>query len=126
MLGLFNRFGRSRDLRLLDQEIRAAGLHPALVPEAVKLTTLRLLKDMSAVTPEASRPAAELLVYCILGPAGFAEENGERQATEMEERLHRAIDAGDSLDARLVLLALHADLVQAEIVRHYGLEADRS
>ncbi len=45
MLGLFGIFGRSHELQRLDQALRGGGLHPRLVPEAVKLTTLKLLKE---------------------------------------------------------------------------------
>ena len=44
-LGLFGVFGRSDDLRSLDKAFRAFDLHPARVPDAVKLTALNLLKD---------------------------------------------------------------------------------
>jgi hypothetical protein len=43
MLGLFGIFGRSRDLQRLDRSLLGVGLDPRLVPEAVKLTTLKLL-----------------------------------------------------------------------------------
>jgi len=38
-------FGRSHDLRQLDQALRSVDVHPAVVPEAVKLTIVNLLKD---------------------------------------------------------------------------------
>ena len=44
-LGLFGVFGRSGDLRALDDALRAAGMHPALAPEAVKIAALNLLKE---------------------------------------------------------------------------------
>ncbi len=34
MLGLFGSFGRSHELRRLDQALRGVGLNPRLVPEA--------------------------------------------------------------------------------------------
>ena len=36
MLGSFGIFGRSHDLKRLDQELLGVALHPRLVPEAVK------------------------------------------------------------------------------------------
>ncbi len=48
MLGFFGIFGRSHELTRLDQAVRAVGLHPLLLPEAVKLTTLNLLGEASA------------------------------------------------------------------------------
>ncbi len=44
-----------------------------------------------------------------------------RQATEA--RLEAALEAGDSLDARFVLLVLHAGVIQAQVVERYRLEA---
>ena len=41
-----------------------------------------------------------------------------------EARLEAAIEAGDSLDARLVLLALHAGVIQEHVVERYQLETD--
>ena len=43
-IGLFGVFGRSGDLRQLDQALRSVDVHPRLVPEAVKLTVVNLLR----------------------------------------------------------------------------------
>ena len=124
MLGFFGVFGRSHELRSLDQALRGVGLHPRLVPEAVKLTTLKLLGEAGA-NPD-SRPyaaAAELLGYCVLGAQGFTECNDPGLTEAVEARLAAALEAGDNLDARVVLLTLHAGLVQPSVVERYGLEA---
>ncbi len=126
MLGLFGIFGRSRELQCLDQAVRAVGLHPRLVPEAVKLTTLRLLKGTdsgASPSPRAYDAAAEMLGYCMLGPQGFTEANDLHLTEAAEGRLEAALKAGESLDARLVLLALHAGVVQVQVVERYQLEA---
>lgn len=122
MFKLFSQWGRSRELRLLDEELRAAGLHPHLVPEAVKLTMLRLLKGAGGIGRQGCGELSLLLAYCILGGGDFAETQGASVAAAMEQRLQTAIDSGDSLDAQLVLLALHAGLVDAAMVEAYGLE----
>ncbi len=41
----------------------------------------------------------------------------------MEGRLAAAPEAGDSLDARVVLLTLQARVIQPSVVERYGLEA---
>ncbi len=126
MLGFLGMFGRSRELQRLDQAVRAVGLHPRLVPEAVKLTILRLLKEAdsgASPAPRAYDAAAEMLGYCMLGPQGFTEANDLRLTEAAEACLEAALEAGDSLDARLVLLALHADVIQAQVVERYQLEA---
>ncbi len=125
MLGLFGMFGRSPELQRLDQALRDGGLHPRLVPEAVKLTTLKLIKEVVGSNPD-PRPyaaAAELLGYCVLGAQVFTEYNGPSLKEAVEARLAAALEAGDSLDARVVLLTLHAGVIQSGVVERYGLEA---
>ncbi len=125
MLGLFGIFGRSDELQRLDRALRGVGLHPRLVPEAVKLTTLKLLNETSRASPgpHPYAAAAELLGYCVLGAQGFIEANDLCLTEETEARLEAALEAGDSLDARLVLLALHSGIIQVRVVERYRLEA---
>ena len=126
MIGFFGIFGRSRELRRLDDALRAVDLHPRLVPEAVKLTTLKLLKEEHGENPEppAFTAAGELLGYCLMGPRAFTEANGPELTAAVEARLEAALAAGHSLDARLVLLALYAGVIQPAVVERYGLETD--
>ena len=125
-LGFLGVFGRSEDLRSLDHALRAAGLHPALVPEAVKLTALSLLRDATGEKPaeEDYREAASLLAYCALGSGIFAEANGELAAIAAGHRIEAALEAGDGLDASLILLALHAHIVHPGVRETYELEID--
>ncbi len=126
MFGFLGMFGHSRELQHLDQAVRAVGLHPRLVPEAVKLTILKLLKEADSGASPALRAygaAAEMLGFCMLGPQGFTEANDLPLTEAPEARLEAALEAGDSLDARLVLLALHAGVIQAQVVERYQLEA---
>ncbi len=124
MLGLFGIFGRSQELQRLDQALRGVSLNPRLVPDAVKLTTLKLLGEASAGPDPASYAAvAELLGYCVLGAQGFTECNDPSLTEAVEVRLAAALEAGDNLDARVVLLTLHAGVIQPSVVERYGLEA---
>lgn len=126
MLGLFGIFGRSREVQRLDDAVRDVGLHPRLMPDAVKLTTLKLLKEAhrdARPDQQAYDAAAEMLVYCILGPQGFTEANRLRLTEATEARLEAALETGDSLDARLVLLTLHAGVIHSQVVARYRLEA---
>lgn len=124
MLGLFGIFGRSLDLKRLDQALLGVGLHPRLVPEAVKLTTLKLLGELGAGRdPDSCAAAAELLGYCILGAEEFTQHNSPRLTVSVEQRLAAALVAGDNLDARIILLTLHASIIQPSVVEHYGLQA---
>jgi hypothetical protein len=122
MLGLFGIFGRSHDLKRLDQALLGVGLHPQLAPEAVKLTTLKLLGEAGVGRdPAAYATAAELLGYCILGAQGFFQHNNLSLTESVEQRLADALEVGDNLDARLILLTLHAGIIQSSVVERYGL-----
>lgn len=126
MLRLFSLFGRSADLTAFDDALRACGVHPLLVPEAVKLTVLRLHRR-AGTAGQGAAPYAEtaaLLAYCLLGHDGFAEANDARTAQRAETRVDAAIDAGESFDAKIILLALHAGLIAPEIADRFEI-ADR-
>ncbi len=125
-LGLFGIFGRSQELREFDKALRAVDLHPNLVPEAVKLTAVKLLKERAQareLQPRAYGAAAEILAYCMVGAEGFAAANGAELAADLERRIEEARDQGTSADAQLVLLALHARVIQPSVVEYFQLES---
>jgi len=125
-LGLFGIFGRSPRLRALDQAFRAIDLHPRLVPEAVKLTIISLLEDHAVngePTPQAYRDAAGLVGYCMLGAGAFLSEDEPERLAEIERRIERALEFSATLDAKLVLLTLHAKVIQPSVVEQFGLES---
>jgi len=99
-------FGRSHDLRQLDQALRSVDVHPAVVPEAY-------------------RAAAEIVGYCMVGADIFAGANAAEVVLAVERRIEAALQSGESLDAQLVLLTLHAGVIQPSVVRAYGLETTR-
>jgi hypothetical protein len=123
--GLFGVFGRSEDLRALDQALLAAGLHPALVPDAVKLTVLNLLKDARGEDPSAQdyRETAALLGYCALGREVFSAANSSVAASAAEHRIEAALEAGEGFDASLILLALHAVIIHPDVKESFQFES---
>lgn len=126
-LGFMGRWGRSAVLRSMDAELKALDLHPSLVPEAVKLAALRILMEPTggaSPSAEDNRAAAELLAYCVLGVGTFAEANGSFLTNAVEKRIDLALDDGTSPDAKLILLALHANVIQPSVVEHFKLESD--
>ena len=123
MFGLFGLFGKSRQLVALEGELREAGVHPRLVPDAVKLTVLRLLPGGGkAARPEEMRDAAQLLAYCILGPEDFAEMTTVRTRDAVERRLDVVLDHPQSLDAQIVLLALKTDNAHPDVAERFEVE----
>jgi hypothetical protein len=128
MLGMFGIFGRSQEIKRLDDALRAAGLHPRLVPDAVKIATIKQLKEAGRGTaePHACAKAAELLSYCILGPRGFIEETDDPVKIDaVEARIDAAVDSGQGLDARLVLLTLQAGITHPSVIERYRLAIER-
>ncbi|TPJ82800.1 hypothetical protein [Mesorhizobium sp. B2-6-2] len=125
-LGFLGMFGRSGDLRQLDDALRAADLHPALVPEGVKLTIVNLMNDRWPDEPPADAYAsvAQLCGYCVAGRHVFEQANGREPTLQVERRIEAALEAGDSFDAQIVLMTLHAKLTNAEVVARYGLRAE--
>ncbi|TVR07233.1 MAG: hypothetical protein EA385_13240 [Salinarimonadaceae bacterium] len=125
--GFMGVFGRSHDLKQLDAALRAADLHPKLVSEAVKLTVVNLLKDHAVgaePAPQAYAAAAEMLAYCMLGPTMLSATSPPDLIQRVEARIERALGAGEGLDAQLILLTLHAKVVQPEVVDRFGLSSE--
>ncbi|WFP63123.1 hypothetical protein [Mesorhizobium sp. WSM4904] len=125
-LGFLGMFARSGDLRQLDDALRQADLHPALVPEGVKLTIVNLMNDRwpEEPPPQAYQSVAQLCSYCVAGRDTFEQANGKELTLEAEHRIEAALEAGDSFDAQIVLMTLHAKLISAEVVERYGLTAE--
>lgn len=127
MLGIFGIFGRSQEMQRFDQALRGAGLNPRLVSDAVKITTLKQLKEESGgASPDirACTMAAELMSYCVLGRQEFLNSKGEVETEVVEARLMTAIEAGQGLDARLVILVLHAGFVHPSVVERFNLRVE--
>jgi hypothetical protein len=125
-IGFFGYFGRSSELREFDTALRSVDLHPRLVPEAVKLAAVKLLQERAkdrALEPRSYREAAEIIAYCMTGGEAFAAANDARLAAEVERRIEAALDSGTNLDAKLVLLTLHANVIQPSVVADFGLES---
>lgn len=127
MLGLFGIFGRSQDLQRIDDALRACGLHPNRMPDAVKLTMLKQLKegnDGRSPSSQACASASELLVYCSLGAKEFSQSNGPARTKAAELRVISALESGYGPDARLVLLTLHAHVIHPSVVERFNLASE--
>jgi hypothetical protein len=125
-LGFFGLLGRSPELRAFDRALYDVDLHPKLVPEAVKLTAVRMLADQAdqdEPEPQSYRQAAEIIAYCMIGAEAFAGANDQALARDVERRIEAALETGASLDAKMVLLALHARIIQPSVIDHFELES---
>jgi DNA-binding NarL/FixJ family response regulator len=128
MFGFFGTsFGRSTELQTLDQALVDVGLPKRALPDAVKYAALRQLKEEmpgGKLPPAAYADAAELLGYCALGRDGFLDATDSARTQAVEARIETALQMTDSLDARLVLLTLHAGVIQASVVHAFDLAVD--
>lgn len=126
-IGFLGRFGRSEDLRLLDAALEQAGLAAAAIPEGVKLAAVGLMVDGNAPEPPpaAYRPVGDMMAFCALGEQAFARRHGAAGLAILAARMEAAIAAGDGADARIILLMLHAGLIDPELLDSYGIEAER-
>jgi hypothetical protein len=81
-----------------------------------------LLKEAGGANtgPRPYVATAELLGYCVQGSQRFTECNGPSLTEAVEARLAAALEAGDSC---VVLLTMHAGVIQQSVVERYGLEA---
>lgn len=126
-IGFWGRFGRSRDLKQLDEALRGVDAHPATIPEAVKLVVVKLLKQHAIgrePAAQAYRVAAEMIGYCSLGREPFSRSNGDILTGSVERRIGEAIDSGETLDAQLLLLALESRLIQPSVVQAFELVSE--
>ena len=124
MFSIFDIFGRSASVKALEHALREAGLHPLLLPEAVKLTILQIQKKDRTTADSTHDDAAQLLAYCMLGREQFIESNDLDAAVRVEQRFEAAIAEGDSRDAKIILLALHAGLIAPDIADRIDVEAE--
>lgn len=129
LFGLFGLRERSRHLQILDDHLRAAGVHPLLIPEEVKLTVLKFLKagpglDRDSQPNEpALAEAGRLLAYCFAGREEYVESNGAGAEAEQERKLALALEAGEGIEARIVMLALASGIAHESIAARFELEA---
>jgi hypothetical protein len=127
--GFLGRFGRSADLRAFDEGLRQADVHPAQIVDGAKLAAVRLVQkhDQAGSLPDqAYQDAAWLIALCIQGEARMTALFGQDTARKLAHRVETAPDRPESLDADLVLLALHAGLVAPAVADEFGLSVEQT
>ena len=60
----------------------------------------------------------------MIGAEGFAGANDVDLALRVGERIERAMEAGDSLDAQIVLVTMTARVIQPSVVERFELTLD--
>jgi hypothetical protein len=59
----------------------------------------------------------------MVGADAFAAANDAQLASDVEGRIELALISGTNLDARLVLLTLHAGVCQPSVIEQFQLES---
>jgi hypothetical protein len=59
----------------------------------------------------------------MLGAGAFVSEDEPERLADVERRIERALEFSSTLDAKLVLLTLHARVIQPSVVEHFQLES---
>lgn len=87
---------------------------------------MNLIKDHAIgpePAPQAYRAAAEIIRYCMIGAEAFAHVNGADLTFQTERRIEAALGSGVSLEAQLVLLTMHAGVIQPSVIQQFKLES---
>ena len=128
LFGLFGLRERSKHLQILEDNLRAAGVHPQLIPEEVKLTVLKFVKAGPGLDLD-SRPnepalaeAGRLLAYCFAGREEYTASAGAASAEEQERRLALALEAGAGIEASIVMLTLASGIAHETIAERFEVE----
>lgn len=128
ILSVFGIRGRPKEVHRLSDALRDAGIHPASVPDSVKIAVIKLLRENDggkiADIDTSCEKAAPMVAYCMLGRNEYADVNDVAAADEVENRLRLAIDSGESLDAQLAMLTLLARVTHPDVVDTFDLEID--
>jgi len=128
ILSVFGIRGRPKEVHQLEDALSALGLHPKRVPDSVKLAAVKLMKEAEggamADAEVSYARAAPLLVYCMLGIDDYTTANGAGDTAAAEFRLRHAIESGESLDARLAMLTVIANVVHPAIIEEFDLQVD--
>ena len=126
--GLFGLRERSKHQQILEDYLRASGVHPQLIPEEVKLTVLKFIKAGPGLDAN-SRPndpalaeAGRLLAYCFAGREEYVSSAGAGSADEQERRLALALEAGEGIEASIVMLALTSGIAHHSIAERFEVE----
>ena len=129
IFSVFGIRGRSKEVYQFDDVLRVSGLEPEVVPFALKLATIKLLKETNSDTAfslgdELVANVAQFICYSILGPDAYKAANGSEALESVENRLNKAIKLGDNLDARVMMLTLLSKVIHPQVVAKFDLSID--
>jgi len=134
MFTLQDFFGGSKRrsaLLLLDRALTALEVNPAYIDDGMRFAIFRWAQAAAANTVSESgvmdalmRRAAELISFCVIGPAETEAQWGATVRAEREARFDAVIASGDdeTFDAKLIKLVLAKEIAAPDIQARVSLE----
>lgn len=120
--------------KAFDRGLREAGVHPALVEDAMRLAVYRWVsdrvpgpgRDPGLFHQEEMEAAGRFAAFVMTGPATLTAESAGAHLGELEARFDAVLDAPDhdTVDTRLVRLILSLDRAADEIASRIEIEVD--
>jgi|TARA_B100000530_G_scaffold128968_1_gene80579 hypothetical protein len=115
-------FGRSRRLEELSGAFRASGVHPDLIPDAVLLTIIKLLKstygkDISSGMSD----TCDFFAYLLLGQEALKYNLQDSKVYAFEKRLESALENSSCLDYKLLALSYHSGLINPAVKKEFKI-----
>ncbi|MGE4061744.1 MAG: hypothetical protein AB7E79_00090 [Rhodospirillaceae bacterium] len=136
MFGFLDIFGGSKRrsaLQLLDRTLSALEVNPAYIDDGMRFAIFRWAQEAAAGTASESgvmdalmRRAAELISFCVIGPAETEAQWGPDARAEREARFNAVVDGGEdeTFDAKLIKLVLAKDIAAPDVRAMVSLERD--
>lgn len=134
MVSIQDFFGGSRRrsaLHLLDRSLTALEVNPAYIDDGMRFAIYRWAEEAAAntaapggVTDALMRSAAEMISFCVIGPAETEATWGSVTRDAREARFDAVLASGEdeSFDARLIKLVLAKGIAAPDIVSRVSLE----
>lgn len=117
-----------------DRGLRDAGVHPALVEDAMRLAVYRWVmdrlpapgRDPGLFHQEEMEAAGRFAAFVLIGPGEIVAQGAGARLGELEARFDTVLDAPDhdTVDARLVRLIVSLDRAADDIASRIEIEVD--
>tara|TARA_Y100001970_G_C14259133_1_gene878152 strand:+ start:8132 stop:8536 length:405 start_codon:yes stop_codon:yes gene_type:complete len=122
----FSFFGKTRKIDQLNYALREAGIHPALVPDSVLYTIVKLLRNSQYNTTGGDlHSIATLIAYIMLSKRAQIYIDNPKEASSIEYRIENALNKENNFDSQIILLAFHANLIHPEVINEFNISISK-
>tara|TARA_B100000686_G_scaffold355057_1_gene469482 strand:- start:1129 stop:1524 length:396 start_codon:yes stop_codon:yes gene_type:complete len=115
-------FGRSRKIEELCDALRASGIHPNIVPDAILITIIKLLKKHygNDINPSLTSTAS-FFAYLLIGRESLDYSSENSSIANLENRLTTALNDSKGLDYELLALTYHSGLINPLVRKEFKI-----